>query len=40
MTIARPASNPLGDVDRVQRAHHLLAQAVGADKAGDHHHRQ
>ena len=39
-TMARPASKPMRDVDRVERPHHRLAEPVGADQRRDHHHRQ
>ena len=38
--MARPASKPMRDVDRVQRPHHRHAEPVGADQRGDDHHRQ
>ena len=39
-TMAMPGFKPERNVDRVERAHHRLAEAVGADKGRDDDHGQ
>jgi hypothetical protein len=40
MTIRETRLEAHGDVHGIERPHHRLAQPVGADQGGDHHHRQ